>query len=121
MRMEIVSRAEEAARPQRVAVRRDATERRMRRLSTALCLVAIAICGCGYAGTPPGQSGTPVESGSAFAITVSPSTASVPSGGAQVFTASVSGTTNIGVTWSVNGIAGGNSTIGTIASTGAGA
>src|SRR5579863_6628516 len=52
MRMEIVSRAEEAARPQRVAVWRDATERRMRGLSAALCLVAIAICGCGYAGTP---------------------------------------------------------------------
>ena len=90
----------------------------MRWLSAALCVVAIAVCGCGYAGAPPGAPGIPVGSGAAIAITVSPATASVPSGGAQVFTASVSGTTNTDVTWSVNGIAGGNSNIGTIAGSG---
>ena len=114
------------ARLRRVSVRRDAArndataERGGRGLSAALCLAAIAVCGCGYAGAPPGAPGTPVESGgAAIAISVSPATATVPSGGAQVFTASVSGTTNADVTWSVNGIAGGNSTIGTIAGTGA--
>lgn len=125
--MKVVSQRKEVARPQRVALRRDAVrsdaarhvERRVRGLSAALCLVAIAVCGCGYAGTPPGESGIPVGSGVAIAISVSPATASVPSGGAQVFTASVSGTANTNVTWSVNGIAGGNSTIGTIAGTGA--
>ncbi len=35
-------------------------------------------------------------------------------GSQQVFTASVSGTTNTGVSWSVNGMAGGNATLGTI-------
>lgn len=120
-----MSQPKKAARPRRVAVRSDAArwdavERRVRGLSAALCLAAIAVCGCGYAGAPPGAPGIPVGSGGgAIAITVSPATASVPSGGAQVFTASISGTTNTGVTWSVNGIAGGNSTIGTIAGTGA--
>jgi hypothetical protein len=54
-------------------------------------------------------------------ITVSPPTASVPTGGEQVFTASVAGLGGgaSGVAWSVNGIAGGNATVGTIASTGA--
>ncbi len=93
----------------------------MRGLRAALCLAVIAACGCGYAGTPPGESETPVGSSAAIAITVSPATASVPSDGAQIFTASVSGATNTGVTWSVNGTPGGNSTIGTIANTGTGA
>lgn len=53
-------------------------------------------------------------------VNVSPNPATVPTGGAQVFTASVSGTGNpaTSVTWSVSGIAGGNSTVGTIASSG---
>ncbi len=53
-------------------------------------------------------------------VTVSPPSVSVPTMGAQVFTASVSGTgsPSTAVTWSVNGISGGNSTIGTIAANG---
>ena len=47
------------------------------------------------------------------AITVSPSSATVANFGTQQFTASVSG-----VTWQVNGIAGGNQTIGFISSSG---
>ena len=35
------------------------------------------------------------------------------------FTATVTGTTNTAVTWSVNGVAGGNSTVGTISTSGA--
>lgn len=54
-------------------------------------------------------------------VTVTPSPVSLLAGGAQVLTASVSGTGNpaTGVTWSVNGIAGGNSTVGTIVPNGA--
>jgi len=53
-------------------------------------------------------------------VTVAPPTASVPTGGEQVFAVSISGTgATAGVTWSVNGIAGGNSIVGTIASTSA--
>jgi hypothetical protein len=53
-------------------------------------------------------------------VTVSPATATVPTGGEQVFTANISGTSGFatGVNWSVNEIAGGNATVGTIASTG---
>ena len=49
-------------------------------------------------------------------VMVAPATVSVPTGGEQVFTASGAAP---GVTWSVNGIAGGNSTVGTIATTSA--
>jgi hypothetical protein len=51
---------------------------------------------------------------SSIAVSVAPQTASVPTGGAQVFTANVSGAASSGVTWSVNGIAGGNATFGSI-------
>ncbi len=39
-------------------------------------------------------------------------------GDTQPFTASVTGTTTLGVTWSVNGMPGGNATVGTISATG---
>ncbi len=53
-------------------------------------------------------------------VAVSPITASVEaSGGQQTFTATVSHTSNTAVTWQVNGIAGGNSTVGTISTSGA--
>jgi hypothetical protein len=54
------------------------------------------------------------------AVTVAPSAVNVPTNGEQVFTASETAMGNPapGFTWSVNGIAGGNSTIGTIVSTG---
>lgn len=51
-------------------------------------------------------------------VAVSPATASVTAGATQAFTAAVSNTTNTGVTWSVNGAAGGNSTVGVISSSG---
>ena len=51
-------------------------------------------------------------------VSVSPTTASVEVSQSQQFTASVSGTPNTAVTWSVNGIAGGNSTVGTVDSSG---
>lgn len=52
-------------------------------------------------------------------VTVTPGTAMVPAGTAQTFQASVVGSTNTSVSWQVNGVAGGNSTIGTISSLGA--
>lgn len=57
-----------------------------------------------------------------ISVTVAPATATVSTGGAQVFTATVtgSGSTNTTVTWSVNGIAGGNATLGTIVANGNG-
>ena len=52
-------------------------------------------------------------------VTVSPSTASVSAGGGtQAFTATVENTSNTVVTWQVGGVTGGNSTVGTISTSG---
>jgi hypothetical protein len=54
-------------------------------------------------------------------VSVLPATATVAPGGAQIFTASISGTGTLagGVAWSVNGVAGGDATLGTIVVNGA--
>jgi serine protease len=55
-----------------------------------------------------------------IAVSVSPATASVRAGiGTQAFTATVTNTSNTAVTWQVNGVAGGNSTVGMISTSGA--
>jgi IPT/TIG domain len=54
----------------------------------------------------------------ATTVTVSPSAASVRVGAAQQFTATVANATSQSVNWSVNGVAGGNSTVGGISSGG---
>ncbi len=51
-------------------------------------------------------------------VTVAPSNPNVRAGATQQFTASVTGNSNTSVTWSVNGVTGGNSTAGTISATG---
>jgi hypothetical protein len=55
---------------------------------------------------------------SVVTIAVSPTSASVKVRGTLQFTATVSNTSNTTVTWKVNGIAGGNATVGTISSSG---
>ncbi len=47
-------------------------------------------------------------------VTVSPTSATVQLGAGRVFTATVGGTANTAVNWSVNGVAGGSATVGTI-------
>lgn len=66
----------------------------------------VLVCGCGGAGvgTPP----------AVISVAVAPTSASVRAGSTQTFTATVTGTTNTSVTWQVNSVTGGNSTIGTI-------
>ena len=51
-------------------------------------------------------------------VTVAPTAVTVPLGNNQTFTANVGGTANTGVTWTVNGIAGGAAGIGTITAAG---
>lgn len=51
-------------------------------------------------------------------VTISPATAQIPVNGVQQFAASVSNTTNGAVAWSVDNLAGGNATVGTISSGG---
>jgi hypothetical protein len=65
---------------------------------------------------PPVSGSASVTLSDDIAISVSPPTATVPTGGAQVFTAMVTDDVGpaVSLMWSVNGIAGGNSTLGTI-------
>ena len=71
-----------------------------------------------------GVSGSAVATIPPIVVTLSPpsgvsSPVSIPVSGTETFTATVTGTSNIAVNdWQVNGIPGGNSTIGTIVSTG---
>lgn len=60
--------------------------------------------------TPPPASGV--------SVIVSPANMSIAASGTLQFSAYVGGSTNTSVTWSVDGVAGGNSTVGTIDSTG---
>jgi hypothetical protein len=66
---------------------------------------------------PPAAPPNPPSSGS-VSVSVTPNPASVRSGSSQQFAAAVTGTTNTAVTWSVNSISGGSSSIGTITSSG---
>jgi hypothetical protein len=80
-------------------------------------LLVASFLGCvGAAGSGPAQ--PPPSSPSSVAVTVVPSTASVLLGEPQSFTATVANTTNTAVSWSVNGISGGNATVGTIDASG---
>ncbi len=51
-------------------------------------------------------------------VTISPTSATVGAGGTRQFTATVQNTSNTAVTWQVNGVTGGNATVGTISSAG---
>jgi uncharacterized protein (DUF1800 family) len=59
-----------------------------------------------------------IVSNATVAVAVTPPSATVRAGSTQSFVATVTGSTNTGVTWSVNGVAGGNTTTGTINSAG---
>jgi hypothetical protein len=51
-------------------------------------------------------------------VSVSPATANVQEAGTQQFSATVTNTTSTAVNWQVNGVTGGNASVGTISSTG---
>jgi uncharacterized protein (DUF1800 family) len=66
-----------------------------------LCMIATGCAGLTSSSPPPG-------------VATTPGTASVRLGGTQQFSAKVTDVSSSAVTWSVNGVAGGNSTVGTI-------
>ena len=68
--------------------------------------------------TKSGSAQVTIVSSTTVAVNVSPSSAMVATSGTQQFTATVTGTSNTAVTWEVNNITGGNSTVGTISSSG---
>jgi hypothetical protein len=80
----------------------------------AAIFFAMSLLGCGGvvgpASPPPPPSGV--------SVAVSPPSASVLLGAPQVFAATVNNSTNTAVTWSVNGISGGNAAVGTISKSG---
>ena len=92
----------------------------MRRfLSAGLAILALySIAGC--AGGGDSQATSPPMT-SQPAVTVSSSTNTVIAGGTLPFAASVTNATSAMLTWSVNGVSGGSSTVGTITTRGTGA
>jgi hypothetical protein len=72
-------------------------------------------------GTTSGSAQVTIAASTAGAISVSTTpaeTTTVYTTATQAFTANITGETNTAVTWEVNGVAGGNSTVGTIDDTG---
>ena len=82
----------------------------MKQFIPLLAAMAVLWCGCG--------GGSKSTTSTTVAVTVSPTTASIAGGATQQFTATVTGSTNTAVTWSVNGAVGGNALIGTISTSG---
>ncbi len=85
----------------------------LRRASLFIILALILVhTGCGS--TAPKNAPPPPG----ITVSVTPTAANVRAGATQPFTATVTGTTNESVNWSVNGVIGGNATLGTITSNG---
>jgi hypothetical protein len=97
----------------------------MRRILLLLVLGA-AIFQADCAGVTGGTSGNPGNPGvpppppppPAVKVSVSPSTATLRAGTAQPFVATVTGSSNMSVTWQVNGVTGGATATGTISASG---
>src|SRR5713226_8003450 len=71
--------------------------------------------GCGGGGASPGPPPPPPPPPPAgISVSVAPTSATVMLGATQQFTATVLNTSNTSVNWSVNGVPGGNSAVGTI-------
>lgn len=82
----------------------------------ACLLASTSLCACGGGGgqvAPP-----PPPQPPAVTVSVTPASASVFLGATQQFAATVTGSANTAVTWSVNGVAGGNAAAGTITAAG---
>ncbi len=91
----------------------------MRAPTPALCatllFISFSLAACGSAASSDNTQPPPPPS---ISVAVSPSTANVRVGNSASFSATVSGTTNTAVTWSVNDTPGGSSSLGTIDSSG---
>ena len=82
-------------------------------LSKYILVLSVVLPLAGCAGVKAGSSST-----QQISIQLNQTTATLAPGGTQQFTATVSGSDNAAVTWTVDKVAGGNSTVGTITSTG---
>src|SRR6266404_7314124 len=88
----------------------------MRRWQIAALLPVFIWAGCG--GGSHSTTTNVLPSTAQVAVSVTPSSVNVRLGDTQPFTATVTGTTNTAVTWSVNGVAGGSAALGTISAAG---
>ncbi len=72
----------------------------------AVCVTALVLTGCSGSSSP--------QSGNTVTLTLTPATATVVVGQNAAFQATVTGSTNTAVAWQVNGVVGGNATVGAI-------
>jgi hypothetical protein len=79
---------------------------------TTVTITAVSQCNTTY------LANVPVTLSSGVTVSVSPSSANLQLGQTQQFASAVNGSTNTGVNWLAGGVAGGNSTYGTISSSG---
>ena len=84
--------------------------------SLFLFISAVFQIGCGAAATTSSNGNPAPPAG--VSVLISPTLANVRAGDSQQFTVVVTGSSNKAVNWSVNGVAGGNSAVGTINSSG---
>lgn len=82
----------------------------------ALAAAIPALCGCGGGSAPVPSLPTTTP---AVSVVVTPATGTLLLGSTQTFKAVVSNTSNTAVTWSVDGVSGGNAAAGTITADGA--
>ncbi len=75
-----------------------------------LTLVMLWTAGCGGGAASTGSGGNTAG----ITVMVSPSATSLVTGQTQAFSATVTGTTSMAVSWEAGGVSGGNSTVGTI-------
>lgn len=86
----------------------------MRRIHlVSALLIAILVAGCSGLNSASQNNGNG-GSASGITLTLTPSTATVSVSQSTAFQATVTGSTNTAVTWEVNSVVGGNSTVGTI-------
>jgi phosphatidylinositol-3-phosphatase len=79
---------------------------------------ALSLTSCGGGSTGVASNGTTPPSSPAISVSVSPSSADVQVGSTQQFTVTISNTSNTAVSWSVDRVVGGNTSTGTISSSG---
>src|SRR5271168_480145 len=87
----------------------------MRRASLGLVLALILVHVSCTGSTKSSGGATPPAQ---IAVSVTPTAANVRAGAGQPFSAAVTGTTNQSVTWSVNGVVGGNASVGLVTNAG---
>lgn len=92
---------------------------RSRVVITVVTFVSISLLSaCGGQATTASNGSGGGSGSSGISVAISPAQASVTPGSTQQFTATVKGTPNTAVTWQVNGVTGGNATIGIITAKG---